>query len=208
MPIPHNPKLTDAQLVILSRAARRADSRIVLPDHLRGAAAEQILASLLKSGLIQQVESDPPQGFSERPSGPCHAITALGLRAIGLDPTDSEGADRSDPKSDLTARAAALDAGRETRDSARLSNSPKMDKPPTKQSAILAMLREEGGATIDRIMLATSWQAHTIRAVMSGFRKRGLGVERVQDPAGMSRYRIVDFAEVEAGNVASSAQTE
>jgi len=79
---------------------------------------------------------------------------------------------------------------------------------PSKRAQVLTLLQTEEGASMEAIMATTGWQAHTIRAVISGFRKRGLDVERVQDPAGVSCYRIVDFAEAEAGDVASSVAAE
>ena len=39
------------------------------------------------------------------------------------------------------------------------------------------MLRAEGGATIEEIMVATGWQSHTIRGAMSGALKKKLGLE-------------------------------
>ena len=38
------------------------------------------------------------------------------------------------------------------------------------------MLRAEGGATIDEIVEATGWQAHTVRGAMSGALKKKLGL--------------------------------
>jgi hypothetical protein len=48
------------------------------------------------------------------------------------------------------------------------------------------------GATIKEMMDATSWLPHTTRAVLTGFRKRGFGIEReaIQDKPTV--YRIVD----------------
>lgn len=38
------------------------------------------------------------------------------------------------------------------------------------------MLRAEGGATIDEIVAALEWQAHTVRGVLSGALKKKLGL--------------------------------
>jgi predicted transcriptional regulator len=46
----------------------------------------------------------------------------------------------------------------------------------TKQSALIAMLRGESGATIDEIAAATGWQSHTVRGAMSGALKKRLGL--------------------------------
>jgi hypothetical protein len=47
----------------------------------------------------------------------------------------------------------------------------------TKQANLIEMLRAEGGATIEEIMVATGWQSHTIRGAMSGALKKKLGLE-------------------------------
>ena len=39
------------------------------------------------------------------------------------------------------------------------------------------MLRAEGGATIDEIVAATGWQAHTVRGAFAGALKKKLGLE-------------------------------
>jgi hypothetical protein len=57
-------------------------------------------------------------------------------------------------------------------------------RPGTKQATLIAMLRSEGGATIEEIVGATGWQAHTVRGAFAGALKKrlGLGVtsERVE----------------------------
>src|SRR5215467_2871583 len=41
-------------------------------------------------------------------------------------------------------------------------------KRPSKQDAVIAMLRRSEGATIDEVATATGWQRHTVRGVFSG----------------------------------------
>lgn len=47
------PALTDTQLVLLSAAAQRDDLRIILPELLRGGAAQKVLVTLAGKGLIE-----------------------------------------------------------------------------------------------------------------------------------------------------------
>jgi hypothetical protein len=47
----------------------------------------------------------------------------------------------------------------------------------TKQAKLIAMLRADGGATIEEIMAATNWASHTIRGAMAGALKKKLGLE-------------------------------
>ena len=61
----------------------------------------------------------------------------------------------------------------------------------TKQAQILCLLRRKKGATIRDLTKATAWQAHSIRAAITGLRKRGLQVERSNED-GVSRYHLSD----------------
>ncbi len=61
----------------------------------------------------------------------------------------------------------------------------------TKQAAILNLLRRAEGASIDDLTSATGWQAHSVRAALTGLRKRGHDVERSVE-SGASRYRIIE----------------
>src|ERR1700741_4689133 len=45
-------------------------------------------------------------------------------------------------------------------------------KRPSKQDAVIAMLRRPEGATIAEVATATGWQRHTVRGVFSGTRKK------------------------------------
>ena len=47
----------------------------------------------------------------------------------------------------------------------------------TKLNTLIAMLRREGGATIDEMAEATAWQVHSIRGALSGILKKKLGLE-------------------------------
>ena len=62
----------------------------------------------------------------------------------------------------------------------------------TKQEALIAMLRAEGGASIDEIVTALNWRPQTVRGVMSGALKKRLGLEVTSEKDGDRRvYRIV-----------------
>jgi hypothetical protein len=49
-------------------------------------------------------------------------------------------------------------------------------KRPSKQDAVIAMLRRPEGATVDEVAGATGWQRHTVRGVFSGTLKKKLGL--------------------------------
>ncbi|MEO0399971.1 MAG: DUF3489 domain-containing protein [Pseudomonadota bacterium] len=45
-------------------------------------------------------------------------------------------------------------------------------KPKTKQATMLALLRRKSGASLDDLMTASGWQAHSIRGFLSGTVKK------------------------------------
>ncbi|MCA3185112.1 MAG: hypothetical protein INH13_16105, partial [Cupriavidus sp.] len=50
-------KLSDTQLVILTAAAQRANLlALPLPQNLKGGAAQKVVSSLLKQGLLEEVD--------------------------------------------------------------------------------------------------------------------------------------------------------
>ncbi|VVT10266.1 DUF3489 domain-containing protein [Erythrobacter sp. EC-HK427] len=59
----------------------------------------------------------------------------------------------------------------------------------TKIGKVITMLGREEGATLDQIVAATGWQAHTARAAMTGLKKKGHTIVR-EAVDGISHYRI------------------
>jgi len=63
----------------------------------------------------------------------------------------------------------------------------------TKITTLIAMLRREGGATIEEMAEATSWQVHSVRGALSGILKKKLGLtiasEKVEDRGRV--YRVI-----------------
>src|SRR5690625_3928643 len=187
-------KISDTQLLVLSAAARniaRYDDRNVLPlpGSLRGGAAAKVVGALLKRGLIaemvtdNQTRADAALNRVWRNDDDGRAIllhvTDAGLAAIAVEPesgdsapTGADGAPGAEDPKDAPAEAKRAPKARTPRAG-------------TKQAKLIEMLRAEGGATIDDIMAATNWAAHTIRGVMSGSLKKKLGLtitsEKVED---------------------------
>jgi hypothetical protein len=70
-------------------------------------------------------------------------------------------------------------------------------KRPSKQAAVITMLRRPEGATVDEVARATGWQRHTVRGVFSGTLKKKLGLilATAQEERGRV-YRIAEPASV------------
>jgi len=192
-------KLSDTQLVILSAAAQREDHNVLpLPGSLRGGAATKVVGALLKRGLIaetatdSQTKADAALNRIWRNDDDGRAIllhiTDAGLAAIGIEPDGGDSAP--------TGAKAAPGAEAPQNAPAEADTAPKARTPRTgtKQAKLIEMLRAEGGATIDEIVAALDWQAHTARGAMSGALKKKLGLTITSEKIeGRGRcYRIED----------------
>jgi len=159
-------KLNDAQLVILSTAAK-AERTIGRDDLARlkaqSAARTRAVNGLLKRGLIEDVPVKPqasPWRKNKMGEALGLAITAAGLRAIGIEPATT------------TIKA----------------------KKKTKQSRLIELL-EGRGSTTTELGETLGWLPHTVRAALTRLRQQGFQIERVcQD--GVSRYHIVEDRKV------------
>lgn len=64
--------------------------------------------------------------------------------------------------------------------------------PRGKIGLLVSLLRQTEGATIDAMMSATGWQAHSVRGAMSGSVKKSLGLNILSQMTDGGRvYRIV-----------------
>ena len=60
----------------------------------------------------------------------------------------------------------------------------------SKSAAVAKLLASPKGATVDEMMTATGWQPHSVRAFLSGLRKRGHVLIRKERKDGRCAYRI------------------
>lgn len=67
-------------------------------------------------------------------------------------------------------------------------------KPPTKRASVLELLRRDDGATLPELMAATGWQAHSVRAVLTGLRKSGIVLEK-SIRNGATCYQILEVTD-------------
>jgi DNA-binding MarR family transcriptional regulator len=68
---------------------------------------------------------------------------------------------------------------------------PSVPRVGTKLARVIGLLERDHGATIEELIAATGWLAHTTRAALTGLRKRGyaVAIDRSDDKRG-SFYRI------------------
>ena len=63
-------------------------------------------------------------------------------------------------------------------------------KQPSKQDKLAAMLVRDEGATLDAMVEATGWLKHTVRAALTGLKKKGFAVSS-DKVDGLRAYRAV-----------------
>ena len=61
---------------------------------------------------------------------------------------------------------------------------------PTKLDTILKHLRHKNGASLAALEKATGWQPHSIRAALTGLRKKGHNIVRSTNTKGATIYHI------------------
>ncbi|MFD1987437.1 DUF3489 domain-containing protein [Mesorhizobium newzealandense] len=78
-------------------------------------------------------------------------------------------------------------------DEAEVANKPKSPKPAeTKTDIVLKKLRLAKGSTLEALIEATGWQAHSVRGFLSGTVKKKLGLSLLSEVGkdGVRRYRL------------------
>ncbi|MCH9020572.1 MAG: DUF3489 domain-containing protein [Proteobacteria bacterium] len=65
-----------------------------------------------------------------------------------------------------------------------------MSAKPTKIETIFKLLRRSNGASIAQLQKATGWKPHSVRAALTGLRKKGHEVTRGKDAKGVTVYAV------------------
>ncbi len=190
------PKLNDSQLVILSAAARRQDGTVLpLPRSLKvnKAAATTVLKSLFEKGLVAERPAAADEAhWRETRDGARTAlvITDAGLQAIGVD------ADEKTSKESPSTKPKQRNRRAERKPSGSKPNgrtSPATVRSGTKQALLIDLLKRKKGATIEEVVEATGWQAHSVRGAISGALKKKLGLAVTSEKA-QARGRVYRIA--------------
>ena len=94
-------------------------------------------------------------------------------------------------KSSSTARAKRTIKRTIAKGAAKAASTPRAE---SKQSQLIAMLRQPDGATIAEIAKALEWQPHTVRGAIAGALKKKLGL-KVESEKVADRGRVYRLAE-------------
>ena len=76
---------------------------------------------------------------------------------------------------------------------ATVTEQPRGIRQTSKLAAVIALLQQKGGTTLEAMCKAAGWQSHSVRGLMSGTIRKKLGLDlqsEVND--GVRSYRIVD----------------
>jgi hypothetical protein len=118
------------------------------------------------------------------------AITEAGLQAIDGEPA-GKAAKQTTPTKTRPKKPHAKRKTTATKPKSRTESQPV--RQGTKQALLIDLLKRKSGASIDEIVAATGWQAHSVRGAISGALKKKLGLA-VDSKAVEGRgrvYRIV-----------------
>jgi hypothetical protein len=187
-------KLSDTQLVLLSSAAKRDDGALIRPPKMKSEAAEQAVGELLARKLIKSVTKSGTLPVWKK--GPDNdpislIIMPVGLEAIGIESGGAKSQpDTSAPQQRRTKskRPAPAPTAKATGGTKRAAPGA---RPNSKIARVVEMMRKPGGVTLNAIMRATDWQAHSVRGAISGAIKKKLGLKVVSETRSDERvYRI------------------
>ena len=193
-------KLTDMQLIVLSRAGARDDGIATVPEKLNKAAAAKVRSSLVTRKLMREVKSKLGmpvwrEGDDGRPIS--LVITRAGRDAIGVGSTRGNASTTIVEK---PAKQSAPTSKKTVSAKSGVTASVELASPRagSKQALVIDMLSAKTGATLDALVDATGWLPHTTRAALTGLRKRGYTVERSRAEGKTSIYRIAKPADCAA----------
>ena len=200
------PRLTDLDLVLLSNAANRPDGMLLPPPESlrgRGKTLEKTLAKLLRLSLVEEAPAlAPDQAWRQDDDGRGVAlrISAAGCEALGLDedPVDVKdtAAPEIAPSKAMAAPVAPANTAKpedavEAGTPAQAPPAAASVKPGTKQARLVDHLSGPSGASIADLGGLLGWQPHTVRAALSGLRKKGYQISSTKDAAGVAVYRVM-----------------
>jgi hypothetical protein len=185
--------LTDAQRVLLTAATADPDGAATGPHNPKTA------SSLIKRGFVISLPVDGGESRLVVTEAGRAAIADTSEEADG-DETEHagepDGADEhAEPEAAVEDQAAAAEAESETQ--AEEEGTPDAPAAPTgprgKLGKLVELLKRPTGATVEQMMAATGWQAHSVRGAISGNLKKKLSLTITSEKTEAGRiYKIVE----------------
>lgn len=174
-------KLTETQTIILSAGAQRPENiALPLPKGLAGAAAKMAVSRMIEHGWLREVDAnlrrnEPLWRETGDGQGTTLVVTDAGLLAIGIEPVVVK---------TRVAKFCVANAEPEVKHPTLRTG--------TKQALLISMLQRPQGVSMQEIVAATGWQAHSARGAMSGAlgKKLGLVLVSAKDDDRGRLYRI------------------
>jgi len=200
------PKLSDAQLAILSAAAQHADhSLLPLPQSLtvKGTALDKVIATLCKRKLVEErrIVDGAPEWRRDADNRPqALFITTNGLLALGIEETDKDRRAQAAAAMPRKRKTAATRPRRKPQKASSATSKRRAAPAQTKQALVIQMLRRQSGVAIDDIIAKTGWQPHSVRGFFSGLVRKKLKLPLVSNVGqdGVRRYHIASVASPKA----------
>jgi len=204
-------KLSDTQLILLSKAAKRDDHAVELTSDIEAIAAEKVVSKLAGAGLIEEIESHGALPVWRRVEDTAFTlrITDAGLKAVGVDETIAKSnAKQPARKASVKTKAGVSTKSRRVAKSTPSSKTSKPKAPKkqkkahttqtstrhngTKHDQILNLLRRKQGASLEELQKVSGWQAHSVRGFLSGTVKKKLGfkLRSTVSKSGERRYAV------------------
>ena len=212
-------KLSDTQSIVLAAAAARDDGFAVIPNAMKPAAATKVGSSLVDRKFFREMRSKPemPVWYAdEKGRNLTLVITATGRKAVavekagGVDDAVECPKQMAIPKSAKEERAAPAKGGAAKHNEQKSGSNdtvPRLSalqpnvttqstayREGSKSALLVKMLSAKDGVTLQALEDATGWLPHTMRAALTGLRKRGFVLARDRQPGKHSIYRIADHA--------------
>ena len=213
-------KLSGTHSNVLAAAAARDDGYAVIPATMKPAAATKLGSSLVDRKLFREMRSKPgmPVWYAdEKGRNLTLVITATGRKAVAVEKAASGDANAgvlmtptAGEKSAGNATETAAKVGAETPNVSKCwpdYTVPNVSAPQpnattqitlyregSKSALLVKMLSAKDGVTLQALEDATGWLPHTMRAALTGLRKKGFVLARDRQPGKHSIYRIADQA--------------